>query len=207
MKSAPRKDTMEFLKEIYGDKALTYDELAAALKNNKSIVLGNLAGGAYVDKGKFDAKDGELQGKVKELSEAQNLIAQLKKDNKGNEDMQGKITEYEATVAALQNELSETKLDSALKLALVGAKAIDVDYLSYKIKNGDTEITLDDNGNIKGLDDMIEAMKKQYPTQFEAAAAKKVDENILPNGDPKGDPVEPKSLAEALKENYTPKDE
>ena len=136
--------------------------------SNKSIVLGNLAGGAYVDKGKFDAKDGELQGKVKELSEAQNLIAQLKKDNKGNEDMQGKITEYEATVAALQNELSETKLDSALKLALVGAKAIDVDYLSYKIKIGDTEITLDDNGNIKGLDDMIDAMKKQYPTQFEA---------------------------------------
>lgn len=198
---------MDFLKELFGNKALTYDELSAALKDNKDIVLGNLAGGAYVGKEKFEAKDGELKGKAKELAEAQSLIAQLKKDNEGNEELQGKIAEYESTVAILEKELAETKTDAALKVALLEAKAVDIDYLSYKIKNGDTEITLDENGKIKGLGDTIEAMKKQYPTQFETAATKKIEENKLPSGDPKDGTEEPKSLAEALKETYTPKDE
>ena len=38
---------MEFLKEVFGSEALTYDQLAEKLKGSTTIKLGNLAGGAY----------------------------------------------------------------------------------------------------------------------------------------------------------------
>ncbi len=38
---------MDFLKAIFGDKALTYAELEAALKDSKDIKLANLAGGGH----------------------------------------------------------------------------------------------------------------------------------------------------------------
>ena len=38
---------MDFLKAIFGDKALTYSELEAALKDSKDIKLANLAGGTH----------------------------------------------------------------------------------------------------------------------------------------------------------------
>ena len=38
---------MEFLKSIFGDKALTYEELQTALKDNKEVKLVNLVDGKY----------------------------------------------------------------------------------------------------------------------------------------------------------------
>ena len=51
---------MEFLKSIFGDKALTYEELQTALKDNKEVKLVNLVDGKYVDKDKLDTKITEL---------------------------------------------------------------------------------------------------------------------------------------------------
>ena len=47
----------------------------------------------------------EHESKLNELVEANNLIAELKKSNKGNEDLQSKITNYENQVTQLQEEL------------------------------------------------------------------------------------------------------
>ena len=45
------------------------------------------------------------------------------------------------------------------------------------------ELKLDDQGNIKGIDDMLAGLKTQYPTQFESSAQKKIEERKLPDGD------------------------
>jgi hypothetical protein len=42
---------------------------------------------------------------------------------------------------------------------------------------------LDDQGNIKGINDMLAGLKTQFPTQFETATQKKIDEHKLPDGD------------------------
>ncbi|MEG1868946.1 MAG: phage scaffolding protein [Clostridiales bacterium] len=150
---------------------------------------------------KFDGKD-------KENKEATALIEQLKKDNATNEAMQTKITEYQANMTSLQTELEQTKVDTALKVALLEAKAVDVDYLTYKIKSGNDKIILDDNGKIKGLEATLEDVKKQYPTQFKTESpGKKVDENTLPDGDHGDNNTNPKTLAEALQQNYESKQE
>lgn len=121
----------------------------------------------------------EHDGKLAELSEAQNLIAELKKSSKGNEDLQGKITAYETQVAQLQDELAQTKIDAEAKVGLLAAKATDVDYLLFKLKEKG-ELALDESGKIKDWDDKLAGLKVQHPTQFESSGAKKIEENRLP---------------------------
>lgn len=115
------------------------------------------------------------------------MIEELKKSNKGNEGLQQKITDYEGQVAQLQAELEQAKLESAIKVELLSSKALDVDYLTFKLKEKG-ELALDENGKIKGWDDKIAALKTQFPTQFESADSRKYEEHRLPDNEP-GDKV------------------
>ena len=201
---------MEFLKEILGDEFFNqFAEKINAWNGNeankeKLVKLANLSSGEYVSKGKFDALQEQLTGKTTELETANGLIAELKKGTKGNEELQGKITTYEGQVADLQQQLAETKLKSAIKVALLSEKAVDIDYLTFKLEEklkekGET-LELDENDNIKSWDSQLEGLKTQFPTMFESGT-KKIEPNRLPNGDP-DNKTEPKSLEEALKFQY-----
>lgn len=120
---------------------------------------------------------------TKQHGESTSLIEQMKKDNAGNEILQGKITEYESKITALTAELQQAKVDSALKVALLEAKVVDVDYLTFKIKEKG-EVKLDDQGKIKGIDETIASLKTQFPNQFSSESKRKIDEHKLPEGDP-----------------------
>ena len=152
-------------------------KINAAMKENKIYTTGEE---------NLDIRYGKLKtqhdGVVSQLDAANKLIEDLKKSGKGNEDLQGKITGYESQVAQLQAELEATKVEAAIKVALLSEKALDVDYLTYKLKEKG-ELILDDSGNIKGIDDKIAGLKVQFPMQFEAAGAKKIEEHRLENGD------------------------
>lgn len=205
---------MEFLKEILGEELFKQFETAVNAYNgseankDKQVKLANLGGGEYVGKGKYDALQAQLDGKTAELDTANGLIAELKKGTKGNEELQGKITGYETQVQQLQAELEKTKLENAIQLALRDAKAVDPDYLAFKLreKYKSEELTLDENGKVKGMDDKLAGLKTQFPAQFESSGNKKVIENKLPEGEPNGEP-EPKNLEDALKQAYEPKKE
>lgn len=206
---------MEFLKEILGEELYKQVETALNAYNgneankDKQIKLANLGSGEYVGKGKYDALDALLKGKETELTTANGLIAELKKGTKGNEDLQGKITGYETQVAQLQAELEKTKIENAIQLALRDAKAVDPDYLAFKLreKYSADELKLDENGKVKGIDDKLAGLKTQFPNQFEGAGGKKVVENKLPENQNTGGNSEPKSLEDALKLAYEPKNE
>lgn len=164
------------LNEILKSNNITDEVITAilnAMKENKIFTA---------SEENLDVRYGKLktdhEGKVKELNEANNLIAELKKSNKGNEDLQTKISGYETQVGELQKELEQTKLDAAIKVALLSEKAMDVDYLTFKLKEKG-ELVLDENEKIKDWDDKIAALKTQFPTQFENSAQKKVEEHKL----------------------------
>ena len=133
----------------------------------------------------LDIRYGKLktdnEGKSKQLDEANALIAELKKSTKGQEGLQQKIADYEGQVAQLQAELEQTKLDAAIKVELLASKALDVDYLTFKLKGKGDELALDENGKIKGWEDKLAALKTQFPTQFESDSKKNIIENKLPN--------------------------
>lgn len=139
----------------------------------------------------LDVRYGKLKdehtAKLTELEQANNLIGELKKSAKGNEDLEGKIKTYETeTIPQLQKQLEDTKIKSAIKVSLIGEKAVDVDYLTYKLEeklkeNGET-LQLDDNENIKGWNDKLTALKTQFPKMFESSSSTKtVEPNKLPN--------------------------
>lgn len=119
---------------------------------------------------------------TKQHGESTALIEQMKKDNAGNDALQSRITEYEQKIQQMTAELQQTKMDAALKVALLKAQVTDVDYLTFKIKEKG-EVKLGDDGKIKGIDDTIAALKTQYPQHFASETKKKIDENKLPFGD------------------------
>ena len=51
---------LDFLKEIYGDEALTFDQLSERLGENDSIKIVNAADGSYVPKEDYDALNSQL---------------------------------------------------------------------------------------------------------------------------------------------------
>ena len=181
---------MDFLKEILGEElfAQVAEKVNAHNGNeankDKQVKIGNLGGGDYVGKAKYDALQQLLDGKTGELDKATALIADLKKSAKGDEGLQQKVTDYETQVATLQAENARTRLMFALKLSLMEAKATDVDYLVYKaeekLKSEGKTLELDDNEKVKGIDDLISGLKTQFPTQFEAGSKLKVEPNPLP---------------------------
>lgn len=181
---------MEFLKAILGEELFKQftEKLNAyngdEANKDKQIKLANLGGGEYVGKGKYDALQALLDGKTAELDTANGLIADLKKGTKGNEELQGKITNYEGQIQQLQEQLQETKIKSAIKVALLSEKALDVDYLSFKLENKMKEdgkkLELDDADNIKGWKDLISELKTQFPNQFENEGNRKFLDGSLP---------------------------
>lgn len=134
----------------------------------------------------FTASEENLDIRYKKLkdqhSEASNLIEQLKNNHAGNEELQSKIGEYETKVAQLEAELQQTRINAALKVALLKANVTDVDYLTFKIKEKG-EVKLSDDGKIKGIDDTISSLKTQFPQHFTSESKKKIDENKLPSGE------------------------
>lgn len=115
---------------------------------------------------------GEYDSLNSQYGEANKLIEDMKKSTKGQEALQGKITAYEGQVQQLQAELQQAKIDAAIKVGLLSEKAVDVDYLTFKLNeklraDGET-LALDDNDNIKGWKDKLEGLKTQFPNQFEA---------------------------------------
>lgn len=199
--------------DLYAQVKAKLDEVNANEPDKlKHVRYADLSEGEYVGKGKYDSEIEKLNsiisGKDTELTTANDLIAQLKKGTKGNEELQGKITTYEGQVADLQKQLQETKVKAAIKVALLSDKALDVDYLTYKLneklKSEGKSIELDQNDFIKDWKTYSDALKVQFPTQFESSSTKKIEENKLP-GDEGSNNSEPKSLAEALQQQFEKK--
>lgn len=169
------------LQEILKSQGLTDEQIqtiVGEMKQNKIFTA---------SEENLDIRYGKLktdfESLTKQHGESTALIEQMKKDNAGNEAMQGKIAEYEGKIATLENELQQTRVDSALKVALLEAKVLDVDYLTFKIKEKG-EVKLDENGKVKGIDETIASLKTQFPSQFSTETKKKIDENKLPGGEP-----------------------
>ena len=191
--------------ELYAQVQAKLDEVnSKETDKQKHVRYADLSEGEYVNKSKYDDLQVKFDSQSEELNTANGLIADLKKSTEGNANLQTKITDYESNISELQAELEKTKIDSAIKVALLSEKALDVDYLTYKL-NEKGELKLDDNGNIKGMDDLLKDLKTQFPTQFESIQQKEIEVNKLPEGD--GDGSKPaETLADALAQVYEKRD-
>lgn len=187
------------LQEILKELGLSEEQIKAVvdgMRKNKIFTSGEE---------NLDTKYGKLktdhESVTKQLEEAKALIEQLKEGTSDNEALQGKIATYETTVTDLQKQLEQERLDSSVKIALLSAGCKDVDYVTFKLKEkGD--LSLDESGKVKGMDDKLAALKTQFPMQFELEKSAKVESVRLPKGEDRGDAEEPGNLAEALRQQY-----
>ena len=167
---------MDFLKEVLGNEL--FGKISEKLKSynenpdnkDKQIKLANITDGGFIPKQQHDSIVAENQTNARKLSEANALIEQLKKSAKGDEPLQTKISEYQTKAERLEKELKQTKINSAVKVGLMSEKAVDIDYLTYKLNEKGVALELDEQGNIKGWNDKISSLKTQFPSMFEGSA-------------------------------------
>ncbi len=74
-------------------------------------------------------------------------------------------------IKALKEAVQQGKINTKLIVELTKAHALDVDYLMYQAeKTGAMKgIKIDDNGNVAGVEELVENLKKSHAGQFEAA--------------------------------------
>ena len=167
----------DFLKQVFS-KLENVDE--ATMKEIMDAIMDENGKGINESKSKIDDLTSQLGLATKEKDEANKLIEELKKSNQGNEELQNKIGTYETQLNELKAENEQLKLDNAIKVELLGAKAKgdDLDYLMFKIKQNNDKLSLTENGELKGFD--VEEIKTAYPSNFEVETKKVVDVNNLP---------------------------
>lgn len=176
----------DLIKKHFGDDEAKMTAFLEDMKTNKIYTA---------SEENLDTRYSKLKGDYEALTtkeqEAQNLIAELKKTNAGNEALQAKVAEYETKIADLEKQNEALTIDNEIKFELLaaGAKASDIDYLIYRIRQGDDELKLDKEGKLKGLDGIVENMRKNYPGNFETKAQKKVNVLDLEHGDDDEDTV------------------
>lgn len=185
----------ELLKKHFGDDENKLNEFLEDMKTNKIYTSNE----ENIDT-RYSKLKGDFDIKTREHEEATKLIEELKGNNKSIEELQNKITDYETNVIpALTKAKEEAEVESALKVALVNAKVTDPDYIAYKVKEKG-EIKLDEDGNIKGIDDTLKDIKNAYPNFFEIEKKKEIDVKELGKGEVKE--AEPTNLVEALTQKY-----
>lgn len=99
-----------------------------------------------------------------QLETAQTTIADLKKANQSNEDLQAKIAEYDSQIETLKNESAVIQKQSAIELALVKAGARRVEAVNALLDTDKIEVT--DEG-IKGLDEQLDSLKESDAYLFQ----------------------------------------
>lgn len=109
----------------------------------------------------------DYNDKVKELNTANQTIADLKKENEGNKDLQTKISNYETEISALKNAAANTKKEYALREQLKEAGVTDADYIIYK-QGGLEKFTFDKDGKPIGIEDVLKPFRESSQHLFKS---------------------------------------
>ena len=162
-------DIIEILKQIFSATDEQTTAFSAAMKEHGIFTTSHENMDVRYPKMKT-----ERDAAVQERDASKATIAELQKAAKGQADLQAIIDKSAEAYKQLEAKLQQERVDAAIKVGLLSEKAVDVDYLAFKLNeklrsDGET-LALDENGNIKGWKDKLEGLKTQFPNQFEAAS-------------------------------------
>lgn len=184
---------MEFLKEILGEEL--YAQVAAKLEGNKTVKLANLASGEYVSKSKYDAEQLAKDTRIRELTD--------KIKNFEGVDVKQLQTDVENWKIKYNQDLESARLDSAIQLAIAKSGTLSEKALMGLLDKD--KIKFDKDGKLTGLDEQIEAIKKEDSFLFKAAESNKPKGDDVKLGGNHGEspkPEAPTTLAAAISEHY-----
>jgi hypothetical protein len=155
---------MDFLKELFGDAALTFEQLQAKVAE-KGLKLADLSTGNYVDKKKYDdavetrdTQITELKGQI--TTRDKDLSALKKQVESGDADSQTKLTELTEKLTKLQGDYDTAKKDYETKLSTQAYEFAVKEYAG-------------------GLKFTSEAAKRDFESQLIAKGLKLEDKKII----------------------------
>lgn len=117
-----------------------------------------------VPKEKYSEVKDTLKAKEDELAELVNEIEELKNSSNENEETKNKLSELEQKQEEIkqkyEEKLNSIQFNSILDKALMEAGAKDIDIAKATVKFDD--LTLSDEGDIKGLEERIKEAKENF---------------------------------------------
>ncbi|MCF0120786.1 MAG: phage scaffolding protein [Oscillospiraceae bacterium] len=154
---------MEKLREIFGNRALTWEEFERELGKADGLKLANLADGEYVGKSKFDANRAELIKANAVIRELQERV-----DTFGGADIDTLRGELEELRRRYEDDIAAARLDTLVNTALAASGAINPRLARSAINMA--AVTLDGDRAV-GLDAEIESLRKSDPYLFRPVSA------------------------------------
>lgn len=143
-------DLMEILKALFGDEALTFEQFAEKVNNAADVKLGNLAGGQYIEKEKYDDVSNQLKT--------------------ANANLEGYDPDWQTKLAQSQadgeKKLNDYKFEQSVESAINNAGAADL--VSVKANLDMSKIAQGEDGKITGLDEQLAELKTNKPFLFKS---------------------------------------
>lgn len=165
---------MDFLKEIFGNEALTFEQLGEKLKgtgkDGSDMKLADLSQGEYVGIGKFNAKETTVAALQQQLETANKTIAEFKSMDidgikKAANDYKQQAEQAQASATAKEQAAAYrvAAVEAACKLAFTSNSAKQA-YISLL-----TEQALPlENGKLIGLSAFEQQYKENDPGAFKS---------------------------------------
>lgn len=116
----------------------------------------------YIPKSRFDEVNEAKKAVEALIVERDNQIAELKKSENVNDDLRKQIELLQTENAKSIEALKQSKIDSAIALALKDAGAKNIKAVLPFI----TANELNDDGTVKGLDEQIKSLKESEESSF-----------------------------------------
>lgn len=133
----------------------------------------------YVPKSRFDEVNEAKKQAEALITERDNQISELKKSEGANDELKKQIEQLQAENTKNAEALKQTKIDSAIALALKDAGARNIKAVLPFI----TANELNDDGTVKGLDEQIKSLKESE-NSFLFNSEKKTDVTKLAGATP-----------------------
>lgn len=165
---------MDKLKALFGTEALTWEQLEEKLKDNKDVKIVNLLAGGYVDENKYNNKVNELAKANETIKGLNETVAKF--DGVDVDKLKKDASDWENKY---NTDLAAVKLDNAVSMALVEAKAKNPKLAKAAL---DMSVIKIDGENLIGFSEQLAKLKESDSYLFDAADQKKDEGNGGNNG-------------------------
>lgn len=163
------------LQSIFGDKPISFDDFKKGLEDKK-IKLGNLEGGNYIAKERFNKLEEDykaLEMKNKELMDMsekhQKEIAKLNKESISKEEYDKRMeeiqTKHKGEIDTLKKEMEEAQRNSIISNFL-DKYPIAPNCKEFVLAKLDNSLIKVDGDKILGIDDQMKGIMENYSSLF-----------------------------------------
>ena len=159
---------MDKLKALFGTEALTWEQLEEKLKDNKDVKIVNLLAGGYVDENKYNNKVNELTKANETIKGLNETVAKF--DGVDVDKLKKDASDWETKY---NTDLAAVKLDSAVNMALVNAKAKNPKLAKAAL---DMSVIKLDGENLIGFTEQLDNLKKSDSYLFDVEEQKKEED-------------------------------